>query len=142
MKDFHFAFICVFSPSSSKKDNNQSVEVLSNSTKAVDYLNQVRKRTIDELREAQKDSITHYNSISNLFKQYDQLIDGKKLDDIKSQLFGEKFYFQVSYKPKKEEEEEKEKEKEKEKKEEKWIFNLYTVETDFYMSSADINLLE
>ena len=131
---FSLCFHLCFFPSSSKKDNNQSVEVLPTSTKVVDYLNQVRKRTIDELREAQKDSITHYNSISTLFKQ--QLTEAKKLDDIRSQLFGEKFYFQVLNKPNKEEK------VEKTEKEKKWIFNLYTVVTDFYMSSADINLLE
>ena len=124
---FPLCFHLCFFPSSSKKYNNQSVEVLPSSTKVVDYLNQFRKRAIDELREAQKDSIKYYNSISTLFKQHDQLTEPKKLDDIKSQLFGEKFYFQVFYKPKKEE---------------KWIFNLYTIVTDFYLSSADINLLE
>jgi hypothetical protein len=133
---FPLCFHLCFFPSSSKKDNNQSMEVLPSSTKVVDYLNQVRKRTIDELRKAQKDSITHYNSISTLFKQHVQLTERKELEDIRSQLFGEKFYFQVLNKPNKEEK------VEKTEKEKKWIFNLYTIVTDFYMSSADINLLE
>ena len=118
---FHLSFF----PSSSEKNTNQSVEMWPKSTKVMDYLNQVRKRTIDELREAQKGNIDHFNSISSLFKLHDQ---EKRLDQIKSQLFGEKFYFQVCYKPKKEME--------------NLIFKLYTILTDFYMSPDDIDLLE
>lgn len=120
---FHLCFLT--SPSLSLKKNN---EVWPKSTKVVDYLNQIRTRTVDELKEAQKDSIDYFNSVS--FKLRNQLIEGKKLDEIKCQMFGERFYFQVIYKPNNEEQEE------------NWIFNLYTIVTDFYMSPVDINLLE
>ena len=131
-KDFKFPLCFHLCPLSSllKKDNSQSVEVWPKSTKVIDYLNQVRKETIDELRKAQENSISYFNSISSLFKLNDQ---AKRLDEIKSQLFGENFYFQVRYKPKIEDEEDEKNE---------WIFNLYTIVTDFYMSPVDINLLE
>ena len=141
---FHLPFLT----SSLKNNSNQSMKVWPKSIKVIDYLNQVRERTINELKEAQNDNIEYFNSVSSSFK-----IEGKKLDEIKSQLFGEKFYFQVHYKPiqkekvdDEEEEEEEEAEEEAEEDEgetnEEWIFNLYTIVTDFYMSPADINLLE
>ena len=104
------------------------------STKIIDHLNQVRESTIVELREAQKESIEYFKSVSFDFKQHDGPIEGTKLDEIKSQIFGEKFYFQVRYNPKTKDEEEGG--------QREWIFNLYTIVTDFYMSPSDINLLE
>ena len=62
-------------------------------------------RTIEELRKAQEEA----------------------LDSYKSQLFPEKFYFQVRYTQSEPEE---------------WIFKLFTFVTDFYMSPYDISLLE
>ena len=121
---FPFCFLYFFT-SSLKSNNNQSLEVWSKSTKVIDYLNLIRKRTIDELREAQKDSIDYFNN--SHFKIHYQLTDEIKIDEIKSKIFGEKFYSQILYKPKEDEER---------------IFNLYTIATNFYMSPTDINLLE
>ena len=92
-------------------------------------MNQIREITINELKEAQKDNIEYFNSVSSHVKMNFHLIDGKELDEIKSQMFGEKFYFQVCYKPNKEVVKE-------------WAFKLFTIVTDFYMSPADINILE
>ena len=92
------------------------------STKVVDYLNQVRMRTIDELRKAQEESLEYYKCNRSNFKPNDQLND-----DLLSQLFKEKFYFQLLYKPLKGEES---------------IWNFYTFCLDFYMSQSDINVLE
>ena len=94
----------------------------SESTKVVDYLNQIRERTIEELRQAQNNTLDHYklNPIDL------DIINEEKLDDLKSQLFGETFYIQVLYKPPKQQ----------------WVFNLYTIITDFYMSPTDIIILE
>ena len=105
-----------------KFKKNQNVQVFPKTTKVIDCLNQIRKRTIDELRKAQKDRIEYFNSVSSHFKKHDQLTE-----EIRSQLFGDYFYFQIIYKPKEEEE---------------WIYSLYTIVIDFYMSSTDINLLE
>ena len=99
---FYFLY---FFTSSLKPNNNQCVQSWSQSTKVIDYLNQIRKRTIDELREAQKDSIDYFNSsVSSHYKIRYQQTDEMKLDEIKSQIFGEKFYSQVLYKPKEDEE--------------------------------------
>jgi hypothetical protein len=93
----------------------------SESTKVVDYLNQVRMRTIEELRKAQEDSLEYFKSNSS---QFNTITD---LEEFKRRFFAEKYYFQVLYKD-----------------DEKygWIFNLYTFVTDFYMSPSDIELLQ
>ena len=97
-----------------------TVDEFSESTKVVDYLNQTRMRTIDELRKAQEDTLKHYklNKTSN----------NQLTDELKSQkLSPDKFYFQVLFKPSNEA---------------KWIFNLFTFVTDFYISQSDITILE
>ena len=111
-------------------DENQTmdtVELWSESTKVVDYLNQVRMRTIDELRIAQKESLEYYKLNSSRFSYLKEIKAEDKIEEFKSQLFSEKFYFQirlssVDYKP--------------------LIFNLFTFVTDFYMSPKDIQVLE
>ena len=103
-----------------------TVDLWSESTKVVDYLSQVRMRTIEELRIAQKDTLEYYQRNSSKFQE--QLKDETtNIDELKSQLFAEKFYFQVLYKPSYWD---------------KWIFNLFTICVDFYMSPDDIDLLE
>ena len=102
-----------------------TVDLWSESTKLVDYLNQVRMRTIEELRKEQNDALEYYKC--NLSKFQEQLNNETKMEDLKSKLFGEKFYFQLLYKPSDED---------------NWIFNLFTICVDFYMTPNDINLLE
>jgi hypothetical protein len=109
----------------------ETVDEFSESTKVVDYLNQIRKRTIDELTKAQKDTLEHVKQSSSQFKSNDhRLIDEKHIDNLRSELFKDKFYFQVLYKPN------------NPKYSKMWVFNLYTFVTDFYMSPTDIKLLE
>ena len=96
----------------------------------IDYLNQTRERTIYELRKAQ-DTLSHYKLNSAHFQSKDyQLIDENNMNEIRSQVFNGKHYFQVLFKP------------EDTKYAEPWVFSLYTFVTDFYMSPSDINLLE
>ena len=103
-----------------------TVDLWSESTKVVDYLNQVRMRTIEELRKAQNDALEYYKDNSSNFKN--QIREGIDIEELKSQLFGENlFYFQVLYKPSDKD---------------NWIFNLFTICVDFYMSPDDIDLLE
>ena len=117
-------FFLHFNESSSK--TNKSEDIWPDSTKVIDYLRQIRKTTIDELRKAQEDSLDYYKTISSQFNRFDQ--QESKRDEIRNQLFGEKFYFQLCYKPSKQQNE--------------LIFSLYTIVTDFYMSPDDIYLLE
>ena len=93
------------------------------STKVVDYLNRIRMRTIEELRKAQDETLEYYKQNSSQFKL-------NSMDEIRSELFKDKFHFQVIYKP------------EDVYYTNLWVFNLYTFVTDFYISSTDINLLE
>ena len=90
----------------------KTVDLWSESTKVVDYLNQIRTRTIDELRKAQEEALKIYKPQS---------------DGLKNQSFQDKFYFQVLYTQSEPYE---------------WVFKLFTFVTDFYMSSDDISLLE
>ena len=107
----------------------ETVDEWPESTKVVDYLNQIRKRTIDELTKAQKDTLEYYKQNYSEFKSNEN-----KIDEIRSEIFKEKFYFQILYKPNVSEYS-------------RtwifnWIFNLFTFVTDFYISSDDINFLE
>ena len=83
-------------------DSNESMQTnksdieWSKSRKVVDYLNQVRERTIDELRKAQKDSLEYLKSKSC---DLDHLKESKDVEEMKSRLFANKFYFQVLFKP-------------------------------------------
>ena len=108
----------------SEKDiKYETVDEWPESTKVVDYLNRIRMRTIEELRKAQDETLEYYKLNSSQFKL-------NSMDEIRSELFKDKFHFQVLYKP------------EQTKYSDPWFFNLYTFVTDFYISSTDINLLE
>ena len=100
-----------------------NVTVWSESTKVVDYLKQVRMRTIEELRKAQEDSLNYIKLNRSQFIT----IDGTNRDELISRLFPHKFYFQIHCKLPDDE---------------TWIFKLYTLVTDFYMSQFEIDLLE
>ena len=111
----------------SYKSNQNTVNQCQESTKVIDYLNQIRKRTIDELTKAQQESLQYLSLNSSRFKPNEnQIIE----DEFRNEVFKEKFYFQVLYKP------------DDPKYAIPWIFNLYTFVTNFYMSPTDINLLE
>ena len=101
---------------STKPIRKQTVDKWPESTKVVDYLNQIRKRTIDELTKAHEETLERLQFKSNG--------DEEKIDQLRSEIFKEKFYFQVHYEPN------------------KWIFNLFTFVADFYMSPTEIDLLE
>ena len=103
----------------------QTIDLWTKSTKVNDYLSEIRKRTIEELRKAQEVSLECYKLNSWRFKS--SLNVDKNIDELKTQLFAEKFYFQVHF-------------KQSEKR--LWAFNLFTFVTDFYMSSSDIIALE
>ena len=110
-------------PRSEKDIKYEIVDEWPESTKIVDYLNRIRMRTIEELRKAQDETLDYYKLNSSQFKL-------NSMEEIRRDLFKDKFHFQVLYKP-----------------EETlytnfWIFNLFTLVTDFYISSTHINLLE
>ena len=94
------------------------------STKVTDYLNQVRQRTTNELKKAQEETFEYLKRKSC---DLNQLRDSKDAEEMKRQLFANKFYFQVFYKTKLSE---------------SWVFNLFTIVVDFYLSPSDINFIE
>ena len=99
------------------------------STKVVDYLSQVRTKTIDELRKAQNETLKYYsdNNSTRFFKIELLTNEKKNIDEIKSELYAEKYYFQVHL-------------KQSEKR--LWAFNVFTFVTDFYLSQFYIDSLE
>ena len=120
-----FSLKCFDSTESENPIKYQTVDQWPESMKVIDYLSQTREETINELTKMQQDALSHYRLNLSQFKSNDQ-----NLDEMRSELFKEKFYFQVLYKP------------DDPKYAEPWIFKLYTFFTDFYMSPIDINLLE
>ena len=99
---------------------SQTVDLWPESTKVADYLNQVRMRTIAELRNAQKERLEYYKLNSWHFER-EQI----EIDQLKSQLFAENFYFEVHFTKKT-----------------LLTFSLFTFACDFYVSPSDINTLE
>jgi hypothetical protein len=69
-------------------------------------------KTIEELKKAQEKTLEYYKLNSERFK---------------SELFAEKFYFQVNF---------------KQPENRFWPFNVFTFVTDFYMSQSYIDSLE
>ena len=92
------------------------------SMKVVDYLKQIRTKTIEDLKKAQEETIEYYKINSERFKS--EQTHEKNIKEMKSELFAEKFYFQVNCKqpyftflP----------------------FNVFTFVTDFNMSKSYID---
>ena len=95
------------------------------STKVVDYLKQIRMRTIKVLKKAQEETIEYYKLNSDRFKS--EQTKEKNLEELKSELFAEKFYFQVNF---------------KQTEYIFWPFSVFTFVTDFYVSQSNIDSLE
>ena len=119
-----FSLVYFDSYQSTQQDNTSQ---WSESTKVIDCLNQIRKKTIDELTKAQEERIEYLKLSSLQFKSNDEQITK---DEFRREFFKEKFYFQVLYKPV------------DSKYSVSWIFNLYTFVTDFYLTPTDIDLLQ
>lgn len=119
--DFYFKYV-----DSSQTNNAQCEEDIkwSASTKVIDNLNQIRQKTIDQLIKAQEECLEYLKSKSCDFK------DSKDIEEIKSRMFADKFYFQVLFKP------------HKKVYQDLWAFNLYTFFVDFYLSPSHIKFLE
>ena len=72
-----------------ESESDQKVDQWSESTKVVDYLNQIRMKTIEELRNQQKESVENSSRFKSLINS--DLTNEEK----RSELFAEKFSFQV-----------------------------------------------
>ena len=101
---------------------NQAIDIWPESTKVIDYLKQIRMRTIDELKKEQEQTLEKYKLNSERFKS--ELNNYKSTEELRRELFDEKFYFQIQIK------------------QSIWAFNLFTFVIDFYMSQSEIESLE
>ena len=108
---FRLDYFDSYKPSEEIIDNDEWSE----STKVVDYLNQIRLRIVDELRKAQEESYLKSYILADIN------------DEEKTETSSNLFYFQI---------------RNRRSNDVSWIFNLYTFITDFYMSQSDIDLLE
>ena len=117
--------VIAYDPINSSTNQNQTLERWSNSIKVIDYLKQIRMRTIEKLKKEQEETLEKYKLNSTRFKS--ELNDDKSIEEFRKKLFEENFYFQIQIK-----------------RNEKLIcpFNLFTLATDFYMSQSDIESLE
>ena len=107
--------------------SKRNVESWPESTKVVNYLKQIRLKTIEELKKAQEETLDYYKLNSERFKNELTKDITKDIDELRSELFAEKFYFQVNF---------------KKWKNILWVFNVFTIVTDFYLTQSDIEKLE
>ena len=73
------------------KNPHQTVNIWPESTKIIDYLKQIRMRTIDELKKEQEKTLEKYKLNSERFKSE------QNRDKSTEELFDKKFYFQIQY---------------------------------------------
>ena len=102
----------------SPEQNDDNVDLWSESTKVIDYLNQVRMGTIETLRKAQEETLDYYKLNKS------RINDVVNINDKIELLYSEKCCFQIRLTN------------------QPLIFNLFTCFTDFYMSISDIIILE
>ena len=121
-RNFYFE-LKIFDKTDSSSERN--LDSWPKTTKVVDYLNQVRMKTIEELRKAQEDTLEYYKLNSSRFKS--ELTKEKNIDELRSELFAEKYYFQINL---------------NQSKTRLWAFNIFTIVTDFYISPSHIDSLE
>ena len=119
-EEFKIELFDTFNPS-----KHHSIDLWSESTKVIDYLKQVRIKTIEELRKEQENTLEYYKLNSSRFKS--ELCKEKNIDELRSELFAESFYFQVHF---------------KQSNKKCWALNVFTFSTDFYMSPSEIDSLE
>ena len=105
---------------SSDENKEKTMDLWSESTKVVYYLKQIRMRIIEKLRKEQKETVQN----SSRFNSFNAKLTK---EEKRSQLFAEKFYFQVKI---------------TNPDIISWVFNLFTFVTDFYMSQSNIDLLQ
>ena len=82
-------------------------------------------KTIEQLKKTQEDILEYYKLNSSSFKIEPN--DERSIDEIRSQLFAEHFYFQVHL---------------TQSEKGSWSFNVFTFFTDFYVSPSEIDSLQ
>ena len=109
------------------KIDRSEFAIVTEVTQVEDYLNEVRQKAIDEIRKVKDENLDHYNGNKDKFK----LFSDDNLEELKSNLFANRFCFLVNIKTigiK------------------CWettvrngsLFKLHIVITDFYLNESDI----
>jgi hypothetical protein len=94
---FHYSDLNVtfYNTFDSPKNKYLDLDSWPTTTKVVDYLKQIRMTIIEKLRKAQEEALEYYKLNSSRFKS--ELSDEKNIDELRSELFPEKFYFQADF---------------------------------------------
>ena len=114
--------VITYEPINWSINQNQAVDIWPESTKVIDYLKQIRMRTIDELKKEQEQTLEKYKLNSERFKS--ERNGDKSTEELRRELFEEKFYFQIQIN------------------QPIWAFKLFTFVIDLYMSQSEIESLE
>ena len=114
--------------------NRTDIPEITEISQAEDYMNNVRQKAIDEIRKVQDENLEYYKANKDKFKVDRKNLTEEKLEEIKSQLFSNRFCFLVEKKPLN---------MLKNKSNDRYgpLFNLHTVITDFYLRESDIDYI-
>ena len=77
------------------KHQYKPLDLWSESTKVIDYLKQVRMKSIEELRKAQDETLEYYSL--NFLRFKSELSNETNIDEFRRLLFADKFYFQINF---------------------------------------------
>ena len=64
-----------------------------------DYMNKMRQKAIDEIKKVQEENLKHYKANKEKFKVDRENLNEEKLEELKSQLFANRYCFLVSKTP-------------------------------------------
>ena len=109
---------------------NSSMNFSTKTEEAMDKLNRARQKSIDAIRKVQNENLDFYNANKEKFK-LDRTTENK-LEEIKSQLFSNRFCFLLDFEKNSLYSIEREIES---------LFKLRTVITDFYLRESDIDYI-
>ena len=104
-------------------------------SQAEEYMNKVRQKAIDEIIKVQDENLEYYKANKEKFKVDRENLTEEKLEELKSQLFSNRFCFLIKREPLNNTEK-------GSKQKYGPLFNLHTVITDFYLSKSDIDYIK
>ena len=79
--------------------NDISETEITNKSQAVEYMNKVRQKAIEEIRKVQDENFEYYKANKDKFKVDRKNLTEEKLEELKSQLFANRFCFLVKKEP-------------------------------------------
>ena len=117
------------------RDRNDKPKIeITDIIQAEEYMNKVRQQAIDEIRMVQDENLKFYKANKEKFKVDRKNLTDEKLEELKSQLFANRYCFLVKKQPI-------EIREHWEKPSKIPLFNLHIVITDFYLRESDIDFI-